>query len=107
MSTDWTGVASVISSIAALVTATGVIIGVVIARKGSARLNEQAAVLTKVEKQGNSVSLELKRTNMVYSRRLALATVNTESGTADKAIADDAQRVYEEAKLAAERDAKV
>ena len=60
-------------------------------------IEKQGVVLREVEKQGNSVSLELKRTNMVYSRRLAEATKSTPAGLADQAIADDAQKVYEEA----------
>jgi len=60
-------------------------------------IEKQGTVLREVEKQGNSVSLELKRTNMVYARRLAEATKGTPAGDGDKAIADDAQKVYEEA----------
>jgi len=91
--------ATVISACASLVTAIGVIVVAVITRNSG-------KVLKQVEKQGNSVSLELKRTNMVYARRLAVATEDQPSGKADKAIADDAQRVYEEARAAAERDGK-
>lgn len=56
-------------------------------------VKEHGTVLKQVEQQGNSVALELKRTNMVYSRRLADETKKP----ADVAIADDAQKVYEAA----------
>lgn len=56
-------------------------------------IKEQGNVLKQVEQQGNSVALELKRTNMVYSRRLADETKKP----ADIAIANDAQKVYEAA----------
>lgn len=97
---DLTGVALVITAIAGLVTTVGV-------AYVSARQKHHGAVLRQVERQGNSVSLELKRTNMVYSRRLAVATAGTLDGPIDKSIADEAQRVYEEAVLAAERDGKL
>lgn len=49
--------------------------------------------MTQIEKQGNSVSLELKRTNMVYARRLAEAT----NHLGDIQLANDAKDIYEEA----------
>ncbi len=61
-------------------------------------LDDQSSLLRQVEKQGNSVALELKRTNMMYSRRLAAVTNNP----SDIAIADDAEKVYYAARESAE-----
>lgn len=84
---DFSGIALAVSALGTLVTAVGIaIVAVMTAR--------QKRVIEQVEEQGNSVSLELKRTNMVFSRRLALETRRE----ADIAIADDSQTVYEEAK---------
>lgn len=47
--------------------------------------------VAQVEKQGNSVSLELKRVAMVYARRTAVAT----GEDADLRIADEAQTAYD------------
>lgn len=49
--------------------------------------------VAQVEKQGNSVSLELKRNNMVYARRLAEAT----NVLGDIQLANDTRDAYEEA----------
>lgn len=85
MTLDFSGIALFVSALGTLVTATGIaIVAVMTAR--------QKRTLQQVEQQGNSVSLELKRTNMVFSRRLAIETRRE----ADIAIADDAQKVYEE-----------
>lgn len=56
--------------------------------------DKTSATLAQVEKQGNSVSLELKRTNMVYAENLAAATPANE-GNQD--IAKTARTAYEEA----------
>lgn len=90
---SFVGIAAVISAGTGLVTALGVIIVAVITKR-------QGAILQQVEKQGNSSSLELKRLIMVSSRRTAVAT-DLES---DKALADDAEKVYAEALASAERD---
>lgn len=93
MSTD----AESLKAIALIVTAIGTplsligvaMVGYMTKRQGDVQ-QEQGDTIKQVEKQGNSVSLELKRTNMVYARRLAVAT----SDPGDVAIADDAEKLY-------------
>lgn len=93
---DFTGVALVLTAFGTLVTAVGIaIVGIMTAR--------HRKVLNQVEKQGNSVSLELKRTNMVYAMRLAVA----ERTEANLAIAKEAKTVYEEARKQVEADAGI
>lgn len=92
---DFTGIALVLTAFGTVVTAIGIaIVGVMTAR--------HRRVLNQVEKQGNSVALELKRTNMVYAMRLAVA----DKTEANLAIASEAKTVYEEAKKQAEVDSK-
>lgn len=94
------GLAAVISAVTGLVTAIGVILVAVITQRNRAELRQQGDVIRQVEKQGNSASLELKRLNMVFSRRTATATALG----SDIALANDAERVYHEAFAAAQRD---
>lgn len=83
---DFSGIALAVSALGTLVTALGIaVVAVMTAR--------QKRTIEQVEQQGNSVALELKRTNMVFSRRLAVETRRE----ADIALADEAQTVYEEA----------
>jgi len=103
---DLLGVAAVIVALGGLVTSVGVIVLAFIARDSKRELQEHGVVLKQVERQGNSVSLELKRTNFVYAERLAIETEGKPEGKANRAIADDARQVYEAARAAAERDGK-
>lgn len=83
---DFTGVALVLAAVGPLIAAIGSAIVIIIQAR-------QGKIIQQVEKQGNAASLELKRMNMVYARRLAAA----ERTSANIAIADEAQKVYEEA----------
>lgn len=85
---DMSGLAVLVTALTGTISAIGVIL--------IAFLNRKVA---QVEKQGNSVSLELKRTNAVYARRLAVATRDK----ADIAIAKDAEEAYRQAIKANER----
>lgn len=76
------------TAITGLITAVGVILIALMRKK-----------VDQVEKQGNSVSLELKRTNMVYARRLATA----DSSPGNMALADEAEEAYDAALKANEK----
>lgn len=83
---DFTGIALVLAALSPLVAAiAGAAVIIIQARQGK--------IIQQVEKQGNAVSLELRRTNMVYAMRLAAA----ERTPGNIAIADEARKVYEEA----------
>lgn len=84
-------ITAIATGITGIISAIGVILIAVMGRK-----------VAQVEKQGNSTSLELKRVNMVYAKRLAAA----ERTQANIQLANDAEDVYEQAKRSAERDAK-
>jgi hypothetical protein len=113
---DWQGVSAAIAAFGTLITAAGVVVIGLMSKAHSIALAIQrqalevqnntlelhGKTLVEVEKQGNSVALELKRTNMVYARRLAAAT----GLGSDIAIADDAQKVYEAAAARAIKDSK-
>jgi hypothetical protein len=101
---DLPGMALVITALTGLVTAIGVIYVSFVARKSTAELVLHGQLLKQVERQGNSASLELKRMNMVFARRAETATVNISEKAVAKGIADDAEMIYMEAKIAAERD---
>ena len=75
------------TAITGIISAIGVILIAIMGRK-----------VAQVERQGNSVSLELKRVNMVYAKRLASA----ERTQANIQMAQDATDVYEAAKRSAE-----
>lgn len=78
-------VTAIFSGIAAILTPISLVLVEHIRRK-----------LIQVEKQGNNASLELKRVNMVYAKRLLAADPAPENAQ----LASDAERVYEEAKKA-------
>lgn len=80
-----TGWSFVITACTGGITAIGVILIAYLNRK-----------VSQVEKQGNSVSLELKRTNAVFARATAVATKKK----ADAIIADEADKAYEAAMAA-------
>lgn len=63
------------------------------------KLDGMAEVVKQVEQQGNSVALELKRTNMVNTRRLATA----ESSPGNNALAEEAEKAYNAAVIANEK----
>lgn len=87
------GVAGIITALATLVSAVGVAVVIFMSAQQQATLAKQTAVLTQVEKQGNSVALEQKRVTSVALRLLAEKTGLPEHITK----ANDAEKVYEEA----------
>lgn len=87
------GVAGIITALATLVSAVGVAVVIFMSAQQQATLAKQTAVLTQVEKQGNSVALEQKRVTAVALRLLAEKTGLPEHITK----ANDAEKVYEEA----------
>lgn len=91
---DFSGIALAVSALGTLVTAIGIAVVAVMTARQKRAIENQKEVLAEVRHQGNSVALELKRNNMVFSRRLATETRRE----ADIAIADEAQTAYEEAK---------
>lgn len=90
-------VAAIIAAIGVPITALGTLVLALMQRKQGEVQAKQTETIKQVEKQGNSVSLELKRTNMVYARRLAEATKDP----GDDAIARDAEKLYEAAAVSA------
>lgn len=86
---DSIGLSLVLQGVATIITAVGVIL-IALVKKQSDTIAEK---VVQVEKQGNSVSLELKRTNMVYARRLADATKDP----GDIFLAEESQKAHEEA----------
>lgn len=82
MKGDFVGLSLVLQGVATIISAIGVILIALMRKK-----------VDQVEKQGNSVSLELKRTNMVFAERLAVST--RQEG--DRKIADEAKIAYDEA----------
>lgn len=75
-----------VTAAGSLVTATGIaIVGVITVM--------QRNIIKEIEKQGNSTSLELKRTNMVFSRRVAVAT----GDPGDVALAKESETIHDEA----------
>lgn len=87
-----------INSTAVLITAIGSAIAAIGTVAVAVMVQLQRKTLGQVEKQGNSVSLELKRINSVYARRAAVATKDP----SDEAIADEAETLYNAAKEQAE-----
>lgn len=87
-----------INSTAVLVTAIGSAIAAIGVAVVAVMVQLQRKTLGQVEKQGNSVSLELKRVNSVYARRVAVATKDP----SDDAIATEAEAIYREAAMQAE-----
>lgn len=85
-------IAGIITALASLVSAIGVSIGLYI----SAR---HGVLLKQVERQGNSVALEQKRVTAAALRTVATLTRKPE----DELKAKDAEELYEQARLQAER----
>lgn len=82
-----------INSTAVLVTAIGSAIAAIGVAVVGVLVQMQRRTIKQVERQGNSTSIELKRTNALYAKRLAVAT----NDDGDKKIADDARDVYNNA----------
>ncbi len=90
---EYQAIALVITAAGTVITAVGtVIVGIMGSNRGKVQ-QAQGEVIKQVERQGNAVSVEVKRTNMVYSKRLADVTKDP----GDVAVAHDAKQVYEEA----------
>lgn len=83
----------VASNTAQIITAIGTAIAAIGTVVVAVFVQLQRRTLGQVERQGNSVALELKRVNSVYARRLAEAT----KAPADIAVANETSEVYEAA----------
>lgn len=94
-STNGNGPVAIITAIGTLATTLGTVIVIVITAA-------QHNTIKQVEKQGNSVALEQKR---VTSEALR-AKAETTKLPKDELKASDAEKLYEEAVKAAERDAR-
>lgn len=91
--------AEVTNNTAEIILATGTAISAIGTIGVAVLVQLQRRTLGQVEKQGNSVSLELCRVNAVYARRLAVTTKDP----ADEAVAADAEAVYLAAKQRADK----